>query len=173
MTEFRRPCLLDARVHDRTAFACEEPGLTEWLHKYAGPNRRGHTATTWVIADVDDRVVAYATLSMSAVDRSAAPSRLGKSAPDPVPALLVGRLAVDSRQSGLGLGTEMLKHVLVTAVELSLKAAFRAVVVVALNPAARAWWERFGFTAFDPEDPTSMDMYLLTADIEATIASLG
>ena len=80
--------------------------------------------------------------------------------------------ATDTSVTGLGLGTRMIKHILATAVELNVKAAVRAVVVTALNPAAFRWWQRFGFDQFDAEDSTNLDLYLLTKDIAATLAKL-
>ena len=65
----------------------------------------------------------------------------------------------------------MVKHILATAVELNLKAACRAVVVTAPNPAYN-WWQRFGFEPSDSEDSTNLDLYLLTKDISATLAQL-
>jgi GNAT superfamily N-acetyltransferase len=141
------------------------------LRRYAGQNRRHDTAATWVIGDGADGVVAYASVAMTAIDRSNAPGALARQAPDPVPALLIGRLAVDARHRGLGLGSALVAAILATAVELNEKAACRAVVVSALNPAARHWWERLGFTAFDAEG--SLELYLLTADIQATLEQLG
>ena len=166
MTKLQRPALLDPRRHDRDQFDSGEPVLDEWLRRYAGQNRRRDTAATWVIADAQDVVVAYASISMTGIDRSAAPEIVAKGAPDPIPALLLGRLAVDRRYAGLGIGTTLTAHVLATAVELNEKAACRAVVVTALNANARSWWERLGFHAFDPEQ---LDLYLLTAEIEATL----
>lgn len=170
MTELRRPEPLDPRRHDRSAFDSGEPVVDEWIRRYAGQNRRRDTAATWVIADAGYRVVAYASMSMTAIDRSAAPDVMAKGAPDPIPALLIGRLAVDRTHAGLGVGTALLAHLLATAAELNLSAACRAVVVTALNPAARAWWERFGFQPLDEED--GFDLYLLTQDIEATLRSI-
>jgi len=89
-----------------------------------------------------------------------------------VPALLIGRLATDTRATGLGLGTHMVKHILATAAELNVKAACRAVVVTALNPAAVRWWQRFGFEQFDAKDLVNLDLYLLTKDVAATLARL-
>ena len=146
--------------------------LDEWLRRYAGQNRRRDTAATWVIADADDRVVAYATLSMTAIDRSAAPATLAKQAPDPVPALLLGRLAVDQEHAGRGVGTALVGHVLATAVELNEKAACRAVVVAALSDQARRWWQRLGFHPFVADDSYAGDLYLLTAEIAATLGGL-
>jgi GNAT superfamily N-acetyltransferase len=168
LTELQRPALLDPRRHKRDEFDSGEPVLDEWLRRYAGQNRRRDTAATWVIADAHDVVVAYASVSMTGIDRSAARD-LAKSAPDPVPALLLGRLAVDRRSAGLGVGTALALHVLATAVELNEKAACRAVVVTALGQTARAWWERLGFHPFDPEQPDELDLYLLTTEIDATL----
>jgi hypothetical protein len=67
----------------------------------------------------------------------------------------------------------MVKHILATAVELNVRAACRAVVVTALTPAAFTWWQRFGFAPFNSEDPTSLDLYLLTKHIAVTLAKLS
>jgi GNAT superfamily N-acetyltransferase len=169
LTELRRPAALDTRQHDRSQFDCGEPALDEWLRRYAGQNRRRDTAATWVIADADDRVAAYASIAMTGIDRSAAPTGLAKQAPDPVPALLLGRLAVDRHYSGRGVGTALVAHVLATAVELNTHAAARAVVVNAINPNARRWWEHLGFHPFDPDDEECSDLYLLTVEIAKTL----
>jgi GNAT superfamily N-acetyltransferase len=173
LTELRRPEPLDSRRHDRAGLDCGEPALDEWLRRYAGQNRRRDTAATWVIADRDGHVVAYASLAMTALDRSAAPEPLAKQAPDPIPALLLGRLAVDHRYAGAGIGTALVAHVLATAVELNAKAACRAIVVTAMTATARTWWERLGFEPLDPGDPDSNDLYLLSRDVEATLRSLS
>jgi ribosomal protein S18 acetylase RimI-like enzyme len=169
LTELRRPALLDPRRHDREQFDSGEPVLDEWLRKYAGQNRRRDTAATWVVADVDDVIIAYASVAMTGIDRSAALEAVAKGAPDPVPALLLGRLAVDRRHGNLGIGTALTAHVLATAVELNEKAACRAVVVTALNTSARGWWERLGFHPFDPDEPNQLDLHLLTSEIQAPL----
>ena len=143
--------------------------LDEWLRRHAGQNRRRDTAATWVIADAEGVVIAYASVAMTGIERSAAPETLARGAPDPVPALLLGRLAVDQRYANLGIGTTMTAHVLATAIELNDKAACRAVVVTALNARARRWWERLGFHPFNPNDPRQPDLYLLTSEIEETL----
>ncbi len=169
MTELRRSALLDSRRHDREGFDSGKPALDEWLRRYAGQNRRRDTAATWVIADANDVVVGYASVAMTGIDRSAAPEPLAKGAPDPVPALLLGRLAVDRRYANLGIGTSLAVHVLATAIELNEKAACRAVVVTALTREARGWWERLGFHPFDPDEPDQLDLYLMTSEIDLTL----
>jgi GNAT superfamily N-acetyltransferase len=169
LTELRRPALLDPRRHDREQFDSGEAALDGWLRRYAGQNRRRDTAATWVVADAEDHVAAYASVAMTGIDRSAAPDIVAKGAPDPVPALLLGRLAVDRHYANRGIGTALAAHVLATAVELNEKAACRTVVVTALNANARSWWERLGFHPFEPGHPDGLDLYLLTYEIEATL----
>ncbi|MBA2282797.1 MAG: GNAT family N-acetyltransferase [Acidimicrobiia bacterium] len=172
MTEVRRPEPLDSKRHDRSAFDSGAPELDDWLRRYATQNRRGNTAATWVVTDRNSIVVGYVSLSMTGIDRSTPPALVAQHAPDPVPALLIGRLAVD-RSVGLGIGTALVAHVLATAVSLNDQAACRAVVVTALDDAARSWWERLGFHPFAPGDPSAFDLYLLTTEIATTLQSLS
>lgn len=172
MTELRHPEPIDPQRHDRSAFDSGAPELDDWLRRYAAQNRRRNTAATWVITDVESVVVGYVSLSMTGIDRSSAPAVIAKQAPDPVPALLIGRLAVDRSVAGLGVGTALVAHVLATAVVLNEHAACRAVVVSPLEESARSWWERLGFHPFDPSDPDAMDLYLLTTDIQVTLDTL-
>lgn len=169
---FHRPTPFDPNRHQRGEFDCGETALDEWLRRYAGQNRRGNTAAVWVITESNQTVVCYATLSMTSVDRSSSPKPLSRVAPQQIPALLIGRLATDTRVAGLGLATEMVKHILATAVELNIKAACRAVVVTALSANAFRWWQRFGFEPIDRDDAANMDLYLLTKDIAATLNGL-
>lgn len=110
---------------------------------------------------------------MTGIDRSTAPDALAKHSPDLVPAFFIGRFTVNRSVSGLGIGTALVAHVVANAVALNEQAACRNVVVTALGSAARSWWERFGFHPFDPDDPDSFDLYLLTTEIAATLESLG
>lgn len=147
--------------------------MDDWLRRYTSQNRRRNNAAAWVVTTPDQTVIAYVSLAMTSIDHGAAPSVVAHHAPDPVPALLIGRLAVDRGYTGLGVGTALVGHVLATAVELNERAACRVVVVSAVDDAARRWWARLGFHAFDPSDPDQLDLCLLTTEIEATLRSLG
>ena len=86
---------------------------------FAGTRRRtarGTRTATWVITDVNSVVVGYISLSMSGISRSCAPDGVAKQSPEPVPALLIGRLAVDRSVAGLRIGTALVVRVLATAV---------------------------------------------------------
>lgn len=170
MTRLHRPAPLQQK-HDRTHLDSGAPTLDAWLRTQAGQSGRANTARTWVIADADFRVVAYVAMAMTAVDANAAPRAIAAGTLPQIPALLCGRLAVDQRRRGLGLGTTLVRLMFAKAVEVNASAACRAVVVHALDAEARAFWERFGFRAFTDE-PAERDLYVLTRDVEVTLRRL-
>ncbi|MDR0593926.1 MAG: GNAT family N-acetyltransferase [Bifidobacteriaceae bacterium] len=168
----RRPAPL-TKEHQKGDFDSGDHSKDEWLRRHAGQGRPLDTAATWVIADQAMAVVGYVALAMTAVDASAAPESLRRQAPRAVPALLIGRLAVDRRAQGRGVGTALVAHVLATAVELREKAAFRAVLVDSADPAdpaAVSWWKRFGF---EPLTPGSTKLFLASQDIARTLETLS
>jgi GNAT superfamily N-acetyltransferase len=164
--------VLDLKNHRRDEFRCGDEPLDQWSRQYAGQNRKQNTAATWVVTDDENRIVAYASVSMTSIDRSAAPTPVAKGAPKWVPALLIGRLGVDQRAARHGLGTSLVLHILAKAVEINVIAACRAVVVNALNADTYRWWQRFGFAPFDPDDRENFDLYLLTTDIARTLEAI-
>ena len=147
--------------------------MDEWLRHYATQNRRRNITGTWVIADDNFTIAGYLTLSMTGIDASAAPSIIGKGTPGIIPALLLGRLAVDSKYAGQGIGTALVKHVLALAVGLNAQAACRAVVVNALNQDSLAFWVHLGFHQFNQDDPDNLDLFLLTGEMQQTMAALS
>ena len=90
--------------------------------------------------------------------------------PDPIPVILIGRLAVDSRFHGVGLGASLLQDAVLKAVEASRLIGARAVIVYAVDDSAVAFYQRFGF-AIMPK--SARCLYLLTADAEATVRELA
>ncbi|WP_250290713.1 GNAT family N-acetyltransferase [Frankia sp. CiP1_Cm_nod1] len=170
MPELRRPALL-GRHHDRTQLDSGSPSLDDWLRRQASQSRRADTAATWVVADTDDRVVAYVAMSMSAVDVSRAPGALAARGLTQIPVLLCGRLAVDQRYTGHGLGRVLVRLLLTKTVDLNRTAACRAAVVHALDDRARAFWERFGFSPFS-DTPDERDLYLLIKNTTTTLDGL-
>lgn len=71
------------------------------------------------------------------------------------------------------MGSALVLHALVAAVDLDASAACRAVVVVALSEEAKAWWMRLGLRCFDEDDDSCLDLYLLTAEIPESLDRVG
>lgn len=113
--------------------------LDEWLVKYAYVNLRANNATTYVSLH-GGRVVGYYAITMAAVERDAAPARLQKGRPAPIPCLLLARLAVDRGMQGRGLGAGLLRDALERAVTLSESVGVAAVLVHARDKAARNFY---------------------------------
>lgn len=89
--------------------------------------------------------------------------------PNPIPVILIGRLAVDLRFAGQGLGSSLLQDAVLKSVEAARLVGARALLVHALNEPAEAFYRKFGFVLMPH---SARVMYLLTADAEATIGSI-
>src|SRR5690606_21806352 len=116
------------RAHQRDGFVSGAMELDQWLTRYAWQNQRANNATTYVSLD-GDQVVGYYAISVSVVEKEAAPSALAKAAPQQIPCILLARLAVDQRWQGYGLGAGLLRDALHRSVVISDSVGARAVLV--------------------------------------------
>jgi GNAT superfamily N-acetyltransferase len=131
--------------HNLSEFECGEPSLNEWLRRRALMNHLSGASRVFVVADKSGFVFGYYAMAAGAVSHQEAPSAIRRNMPDPVPVMVLGRLAVDRRAQGIKLGTALLKDALLRAVSVSQNAGVRALLVHALNPAAKAFYEHYGF----------------------------
>jgi GNAT superfamily N-acetyltransferase len=138
---------LDSDVHDLSTFNSGEARFDTWLRAYAASAVRARVAQTFVWSDVGgDRVVAYYAISAHAVPRIEAPTSIGRGVPDPVPAALIAKLALDQSLHGRGLGSVLLADALDRIIAASaIGPAVRAIVVDASTERGRALYSRFGF----------------------------
>jgi predicted N-acetyltransferase YhbS len=143
MIDPARVTLLDSR-YDLTTFSCGRAALDNWLRNSARVAASAGTAATY-LALRGDQVVGYYALAMSAVTHQAAPSRLRRGMPDPVPVVLLARLAVHASEHGQGLGGHLLVDALRRCVSGARMFGARAVVVDALDEPAAAFYRHFGF----------------------------
>jgi ribosomal protein S18 acetylase RimI-like enzyme len=136
--------------HDRAAFSCGEPALDAYLQRQASQDIRRRVARVFVaLGDMPGRIAGYYSLSAASFGKDELPSAAAKRLPRyPVPAALLGRLAVDRRQQGRGLGETLLLDAIRRVVRASTTVAVHAVVVDAKNDRAQAFYERYGFRAF-------------------------
>lgn len=121
--------------------------MDAWLKRRALKSEDARHARTYVVCQ-DEIVVGYYALVVGAVARSAAPGKLRRNAPDPIPVILLARLAVDTRCQGLAIGAGLLKDSLLRCVQASRIVGARAVLVHALTADAAAFYARFGFEEF-------------------------
>lgn len=149
-------------------FDCGEPSLNEWLRSRALKNETTGASRTFVsIGSATGAVVGYYCLSASSLLPGDAPGSVRRNMPDPIPVILIGRLAVDEAHKGKGLGASLLQHALLKGLEASRIIGARAFIVDALNDDAERFYGKFGFAMMPPGSKRAM--YLLSKDAEATL----
>jgi GNAT superfamily N-acetyltransferase len=166
LAAFRRPRPINA-ADDLQQFDCGHAALDEWLRNRALRNESGGASRTFVSVDAETgRVAGYYCLAASSVRSTTASGALRRNMPDPIPVILIGRLAVEQGHHGRGLGAALLRDAIVRSVEASTIIGARAIFVAAIDDAAVRFYERFGFT---PLPGVSRLLYLLVADAERTL----
>jgi GNAT superfamily N-acetyltransferase len=138
------PVLLTA-AHVLEPFDCGEPILDDWLKRRALSNHMNGASRTYVMADNDGRVFGYYALAAGAVSHKDASSAVRRNMPDPIPVLVLGRLAVDVACQGRQLGAALLKDAVNRTYAVAQQAGIRALLVHALGERAKAFYEGYGF----------------------------
>jgi GNAT superfamily N-acetyltransferase len=137
--------------HERLRFNSGNASLDQYIRQQAGQDTRRDLARVWVAVGDENpaRILGYFTLSATSVSREDFPNDLGKRLPKyPIPAALVGRLAVDREYAGIGLGRALLGSAIGMLLGVSRTMAFTVVVVDPIDERAAAFYRRFGFQAF-------------------------
>jgi len=153
--------------HGLADFSCGNGQLDSWLKKFAWTNQRAETSKTYV-AHRDGRVVGYHSLAAGSVHRHEAPERIAHGiAKHPVGLVLLARLAVDRSEQGRGLGKALLRDALGRIAQAADVVGIRAVMVHAIDDAARQFYVHHGFQP-SPVDP--FQLLLLMKDLRVSIA---
>lgn len=127
--------------------------MNQWFRRHAWRNQEGGVSRTSVVCDpVTADIVGYVSLSMAQIDREYLPNADQRNRPDPLPAILLGQLAVDMRYQGLGYSRSLMLFALRTSVQLSHNIGCFGVVTHPLDDRVRAFYRRFGFEDL-PHDP--------------------
>lgn len=139
--------------HERGDFDCGAESLNVFLKTHARQNARKDISRTFVATpEGSDKVAGYYTLSSGSVAFENLPDDLGKHLPTyPVPTVHLGRLAVDDRFQGQGLGGLLLVDALKRIRGLADQIGIHAVTVHAFSDRARSFYETYGFRPF-PDD---------------------
>lgn len=148
--------------HDLSAFDCGEPSLNEWLKRRALKNDRADASRTYVIT-VGQKVVGYYCLAAGAVGHATAPKAMRRNMPDPVPVLVLGRLAIHKDYHNRGLGSGLLRDAALRALQASRIAGVSAILVHALSEAAKRFYLSRGFVE-SPIQPMTLCLLLSTAE---------
>ena len=141
--------------HQVSSFACGESTLDEWLKRRALGNQTSGASRTFVVTTPEREVMGYYALAAGAVAHQDTTRSIRQNMPDPIPVMVLARLAVDARAQGMKLGAALLQDALQRCVLVSQNTGVRAMLVHALNDRARQFYEYYGFKA-SPAHPMTL-----------------
>jgi GNAT superfamily N-acetyltransferase len=141
-------------AHDVSQFDCGEPALDDWLRRRALDNEERGASRTYVVCQ-GRRVTGYYALAAGAVVHTAATGKIRRNMPDPVPVMVIGRLAIDRSFQGHGIGAALLRDAVLRTVQAAEIAGIRAILVHAISERARQFYIGCGFAA-SPVDPMTL-----------------
>ena len=148
-----------AASHRLDDFECGETVLDDWLKRRAMSNQSSGASRTFVVSDEAGCVRGYYAMAAGAVSHQLATSSVRRNMPDPVPVMVLARLAVDRRTQGLHLGAALLQDAVNRAVTVSENTGVRALLVHALHQKARQFYEHYGFQS-SPTHPMTLMLRL-------------
>jgi GNAT superfamily N-acetyltransferase len=153
-------------AHDVAGFDSGIPALDNWLKRRALDNEKAHASRTYVVT-VAGRVIGYYALANGAVALGAAPGRVRRNMPDPIPVMIIGRLAVDRGWQGRGIASGLLKDATLRTLQAAGIAGIRAILVHAVSDDAKGFYLRHGFV----ESPVApMTLMITLADAERALS---
>lgn len=156
---------------DTTEFDSGEESLDRYLAHRALANHLADLGRCYVCIDADtNRVIGYYTLSAVAVEHADLAGKVRRNAPNPVPAVLMGRLAIDTTAQGSGLGRHLVRDAILSTLAAADSIGVRMLLVHALHDRAAAFYESLGFSR-SPTDP--LHLYLLLADARRSLGHEG
>jgi GNAT superfamily N-acetyltransferase len=151
------PITADQELAD---FGSGESSLNEWLKKRAFKNHMSGASRCFVLC-AGANVIAYYSLSAGAISHETAPKSMRRNMPDPLPVLLLGRLAVDKRYHNQGIGQALLRDAMLRAVNVAGDAGVFALLVHALSDQAKQFYRSRGFVE-SPLQPMTLIMTIET-----------
>lgn len=141
-----------AETDDRSGFDCGRESMNQWFRRHAWVNHAAGLSRANVICDATGRIVGYVTLSAGQIERAALPKPRQRNKPDPVPATLLGQLAIHKDRQGKGYARSLLLFALRAALRASHDVGNFGVFTHPLDDVARGFYRRWGFQdlPFDP-----------------------
>jgi GNAT superfamily N-acetyltransferase len=151
---------LISHEHEIMNFDCGEPSLNLWLKSRAIKNNISGASRCFVICDKKE-VVGYYCLSAGAISREFAPKIMRRNMPDPLPVLVLGRLAVDKKYHNKGLGSALLRDAMIRSVSVAEETGVFAILIHALSEQAKRFYMSRGFVE-SPLQPMTLFMTIET-----------
>jgi len=138
-------------AHDIAAFDSGIPALDDWLKRRALANEESGGSRTYVVC-AGGRVVGYYALATGGAVQEVATGRVRRNMPDPVPVMVLARLAVDRAYQDRGLGASLLRDAILRILQAAELGGIRAILVHAISAEAKRFYERHGFLLVELTD---------------------
>lgn len=149
MAKITAPSPLSAN-HSVETFSCGVDTLDDWLKRRALKNENRGASRTYVVCDSND-VIAYYSLATGSVEQIDAPGNLRRNMPDPIPVIVLGRLAVDTKWQNKKLGEDLLQDAIKRIISIAYEVGVKALLVHAISEEAKSFYINRGFI----ESPTN------------------
>jgi predicted N-acetyltransferase YhbS len=150
--------------HDVLEFESKSEALNNWLKEKALKNE-GDTARTFVVT-IENQVIGYYCLATASVTHLIAVSKAKRNAPDPIPCMLIGRLAVDTKWEGQGIGSGLLKDAIIRTLTVSQMVGIRCILVHGKDEEAKRFYLKYGF---QPSPIEALTLMMTLKDIRANL----
>ncbi|CAN5589698.1 GNAT family N-acetyltransferase [soil metagenome] len=152
--------------HERSAFSCGQPARDDFIRTRVSQYEKRRLGRTFVaVAPGNKQVIGYYTLAAGAVAFKHLPSNAAQKLPrHPIPVVLLARLAVDQSSQGKRLGDGLLLDALQRALDLSAGLGIHSVEVDAFDPAAGAFYQKYGFFPL-LDDPLHLYLPIPTVEV--------
>ena len=141
------------KQHDVSNFRSGIESLDRWLQSKSHVNEAKGGSRTYVVCDGESKVVGFYSLAASGVAAVRVSRRVGRNMPDPVPVILLGQLATHEDYRGIGLGGDLLMDACFRALRAAETIGARAIVVQAVDEAAKTFYKKYDFAEFSSEEP--------------------
>ena len=144
------PTLLTSE-HDVASFCCGVSSLDDWLQKRALKNQNNGASRTFVIGG-KRRVIGYYALATGIIERLIAPGAIARNMPEPIPVIVLGRLAIDTQYQCQRLGGALLKDAMLRTLTIAQTVGVRALLVHSISKQAKQFYLNYGFQV-SPVEP--------------------
>ena len=142
--------------HDLASFSSGVPALDDWLRRRALANQYSGASRTFVAEAAKRQVVGFYSLAAGAIAHGLSPGAVRRNMPNPIPVIVLARLAVSEQFHGLGLGAALLQDAASRCQRVAEHAGVRAMLVHALDERAAAFYQHHGFVPSPLHERTLM-----------------
>ena len=141
--------------HQLAAFSSGVSSLDDWVKRRAQTNQISGASRTFVVVE-NAKAVGYYALASGGIAVTRSVGRLRRNMPDPIPVVVLGRLAVDQSQQGRGLGRALFRDCALRVAQAADTIGIRGIIVHAISEDAKAFYTALGFDASPAEPMTLM-----------------